>query len=436
MLCLHYQDAGDRARALVSIAQRCAETDAHVAFVGPRADCDTTREAVRQLDAGLLPCLSFRPLEFSAKAPRSARALIGEIEAIRAALHGTLSSDGVLVAWVESPVPRTGGAAAHALRSYHEALDALARTMTGTIISAFHLADLPEPALLACVQGSNALINAKMIVPSCPSWLIPQAKVASTPVAGAGAPPGAAGDVFAPESQTEKLAALGHFAAGVAHELGNPLSIISSSLQYLHQRLAAGNDPASDFTMTALQNVERMHGLLRSMLDFAAVRKPRPEEVDLNEVISEVLRFTSAECLRRSITVDVSFDPSLPKACVDPGGVRQIILNLVMNALDAMATTGTTLRLSTCMGSTRRAIIAIENNGPAIPADVVPNLFRPFHTTKDGGTGLGLYLSRQIARDHGGDLETENQEGAVRFTLTLPLGRHLEKTGEGEWPTS
>lgn len=225
--------------------------------------------------------------------------------------------------------------------------------------------------------------------------------------------------------QAEKLAAIGQMVACVVHELGNPLSIISSSLQYLHERLAAEHDPASDFTMTALANVERMHQLLRSMLDFATVKRPVFEQADLKEILSEVLRFVAAECARRGITVEVSFDPALPSVAMDAGGIKQIILNLVKNALDALAEGGTTLEVRTRMTHDGRAVVAeIANNGPSIPREVWPHLFRPFHTTKDGGTGLGLYLSRQIAKDHGGDLEAESPpEGGVRFTLTLPLGR-------------
>lgn len=223
--------------------------------------------------------------------------------------------------------------------------------------------------------------------------------------------------------ELEKLAALGQLAAGVAHELGNPLSIISSSLQYLHQRLAAANDPASDFTMTALINVERMHGLLRGMLDFAAVKQPVLEEVDLNAIISEVLRFTAAECIRRGITVEVAFDPGLPRIWVEPASVKQIILNLIKNSLDALAQSGKRLEVRTRMAAAAQTV-EITNDGPQIPPDVLRHLFRPFHTTKDGGTGLGLYLSRLIAKEHGGGLEAANLvQGGVRFTLTLPLDR-------------
>jgi signal transduction histidine kinase len=276
------------------------------------------------------------------------------------------------------------------------------------------------------METCDTVINAKLLLPQCPTWLLNRVAASDdehTPAIGIPAYTVAADLHLTTSVQSEKLVALGQLAAGVAHELGNPLSIISSSLQYLHQRLAAANDPASDFTMTALTNVERMHGLLRSMLDFAAVKKPAFENVDLKEIISEVLRFTAAECARRGITVQVAFDPALPRTWVEPPGIKQIILNLVKNSLDALAQGGNTLEARTRMVAGAQTV-EISNNGPSIPADVLPHLFRPFHTTKDGGTGLGLYLSRLIAQKHGGALEAQNlARGGVLFTLTLPVAR-------------
>jgi signal transduction histidine kinase len=234
--------------------------------------------------------------------------------------------------------------------------------------------------------------------------------------------------------RAEKLAALGQLAAGVAHELGNPLSIISSSLQYLHERLAAANDPASDFTATALSNVDRMQGLIRNMLDSSAMRKPSYEHADLRDIVSEVLQFTAEECVRRGITVDVQFASTLTRIWVQPAALKQIFLNIIKNGLDAMVEKGNILRVH---GRTERleedaeiAIVEIANNGPSIPNDVLPKLFRPFHTTKNGGTGLGLYLSRQIAKEHSGSLEVENRkEGGVCFTLKIPTDRRRGGNG-------
>jgi signal transduction histidine kinase len=362
--------------------------------------------------------------------------LADDIEVLRTALLETSASGGALIAWIEAPVSRDSVDVVRVLRAYYDVLENLSRTTTATIITAFQLTELSEEALRASLQASQAMVSAKSIVPHHPSWQTPQAKVDLTPMVGIPmhlVQHAAVDAAIGPMSQSEKLAELGQLAAGVAHELGNPLSIISSSLQYLHRRLADAGDPASDFAMSALQNVERMHGLLNNMLDFASARKPRPVQVDLKEATSEVLHFVAAECVRRKIAVEVAFDPSLPKAWVDPRGFKQIVLNLVKNALEAIALGGTTLRLRTRGDGRGKAVVEVENDGPAIPAEVMSNIFRPFHTTKDDGTGLGLYLSRQMARDQGGDLEVENAQNAVRFRLTVPLDQRM---GEGECRTS
>jgi signal transduction histidine kinase len=427
MIWLNYHDEHEHAKALVSMALGCQGLAARLVFLSSEAACETAREAVRQTEPALLPHLSFRPVSFPANDPGSERDWAGTIEVVRAALLETSAVGSPVVAWIESPLPRKGIARAKGLRAYNEVLAALMQGgAVANVISACRLADVSPRTLLAILDSSSALISARMLIPRCPAWLIFPMRSDLSPAAGLPAAPRSPDPIFTPMFEAEKLVALGQLGAGVAHELGNPLSIISSSLQYLHQRLAASQDPASDFTMTALHNVERMRVLLKSMLDFSALRKPRLEHVDLKEAISEVLRFTTPECTQRGITVEVSFDPFLPKTWVDPGGLKQIVLNLVKNALDA-TTQGTggagrkTLRLRIRMGENRKALVEVENSGAAIPPDVLASLFRPFFTTKDGGTGLGLYLSRKIAEDHGGELFVENISDGVRFTLTLPL---------------
>lgn len=428
MLCLHYQDERERALAVASIGRRCWPLDARLVFVGPEAACETTRAALSRIESTARSCVTFRPLSCGKNG--------FDTDGYRAALLEVFAASGAAVAWVEAPAVRNGVATAAALRVYHNALEALAAGIPTTVISAFRLAQISERALLGLAAGSSALISAKMVLPHCPSWLISRTRTDITPVAGIppspSPPPATSADPISTSLlQVEKLATLGQFAAGMAHELGNPLSVISSSLQYLHQRLAAAGDPASEFTMTALQNVERMHGLLRSMLDFAVVKKLRFERIQLKEAVSEILGFTSGECARRGIAVDSSIDPALPPVWVDSCCLKQILLNLVKNALDALLCAGETLRIHIGMRPVERLVaVEVENNGPPIPAEALPSLFRPFYTTKDGGTGLGLYLSRQIARDLGGDLTAGNLIDGVRFTLTLPLdGRKGDNHG-------
>jgi signal transduction histidine kinase len=442
VIWLAYQDEGERARALVSVARSCQRFDMRLVYLSSRAACEATRGAVWRLEAAPLPQLCFRCVDFPVGEPGDEAAWAKTIEVIRTALFETSATGNPIAAWIESPLPQKGALRTKPLLAYHEAMAALApispispispvapgTPVIAAIINAFQPKEVSARTLLAILDTPSVLISAKMAIPRCPAWLIAPGKSDLAPAAGILASPPAPDPLFTPMFQAEKLAALGQLGAGVAHELGNPLSIISSSLQYLHQRLAAANDPATDFTMTALNNVERMHGLLRSMLDFAGAKKPRFERVDLKETISEVLRFTSVEFAQRNVVVEVSFDPFLPKTWADPFGAKQILLNLVKNALDAIVegAVGHTLRIRTRRGP-KRAIVEVENDGIAIPAHVLPNLFRPFYTTRDGGTGLGLYLSRQIAKDHGGELDVENLADGVRFTLTLPFDPRKEE---------
>lgn len=418
MIWLHYTDERELGRALLSIARRCEATTGRLCFLGAEPACGMAQGAVRALVPGVPPALTFRHVERLARAA-SWRATF---EIVRPALFQALAEERPVALWIEAPVPREAAPLGPALDAFTRSVEA--SPAAATLICACRLADLPAEARASLLEVCESVIGAKALLPDCPCWVLPCAKASAglAPPARSPASPTGPSATFL---HAEKLTGLAQLAAGVAHELGNPLSIISSSLQYLHQRLAAANDSASDFTMTALENVERMHRLLRKMLDSAAVHKPEFEQADLKEIISEVLRFTAPVCEQRGIVVEVSFDPLLPRVWVEPSGVKQIVLNLVKNALDATARGGDRLRVLTRSAeSGRAAIVEFANNGPPIPRDVLPQLFRPFHTTKDGGTGLGLYVSRQIAKDHGGDLEAENlPQGGVRFLLTLPIDR-------------
>lgn len=229
---------------------------------------------------------------------------------------------------------------------------------------------------------------------------------------------------FVETARAEKLVALGQLVAVVAHELGNPLSIISSSLQYLHERMLQTGDPSADFTRTAIQNVERMHTMLRGMLDFAAVKKPERHPINLNEVIHEVVRFTAPEMEKRAVRLELELDPDLPLVSADPAGIMQVFLNVFKNALEAISALGARVVVRSRALDERPSVsVEIENEGPGIPEDAMTHLFRPFNTTKPSGTGLGLYISRQIAREHGGELRARNVPEGVLLTLTLPSCR-------------
>jgi len=416
MFCLHYRDSGERAQALVSISRRCRAIGARLVFVGPERACAHVREDVRQLEPSALLDLGFRPLAASDGRRPDSSAFAA---AVRAALLELSAVESFLVGWVEAPVP-TAGSGIETWRRCHDSLRAMAGSVAAAVIDALCLEEIPAVALPGLLDAAGVVVGARTVIPRCPSWLVQRGdslEPLETRTAD-GSPPGLVAEAprGAAVLEIEPLVSLRHVVAGVAHELGNPLSIISSSLQYLHQRLAAAKDPASEFTMTALENVDRMHGLLRSILEFAAIKRVCSEQIDVNKTVSDVLRFTSAECARRGIHVEASFDSlALPQVWGDASCIKQVFLNLIKNAFEAGGDR-LVVRTRAAAGS---AVVELENNGPPIAPGVLQHLFQPFHTTKTSGTGLGLYLSRQIARDHGGELAHENLPDGVRFALTL-----------------
>ena len=395
-------------QALLAVSRRCEASGARLCLVGSESGLERARLAARDSDLAGIEELGFQPLPGAGSAiPEAAwgEAVSQVVRALR-----ELDSTVPTVAWVEAPVPE--GAAGPGLRHLEAAVREAFRNAPAprTVLFAYERGTLDEGALASLVGTFGTSIDARALLPECPDWFL-QPRV--------GAPDGLLSEVGA-----EKHVGVGQLGAVIAHELGNPLSIISSSLQYLHERLVRSGDDASEFASAALVNVERIQLLLRRMLEVGAPSREAFRQTSLNEVLPDILRLTAPEFERRGVTVGASFDGRLPRTWLDPQGLRQVVLNLLKNGLDAL-TGGGSLSIRTRLADGGdRMILEVENDGPPLDPDVLPLLFRPFHSTKAGGTGLGLYLSRQIARDHGGDLVAENlPTTGVRFTLLLPLER-------------
>jgi two-component system, NtrC family, sensor kinase len=222
--------------------------------------------------------------------------------------------------------------------------------------------------------------------------------------------------------QSEKLAEVGRLSAGIAHEVNNPLAVISYAAQLL---LREESLPTFQRELAARieTEVDRLKTLTGSLLSFSKAKEMVKRETDLNEVLQDVLRLLGYELSRHSIGLEEAYD-TIPLIQADPNKLKQVFINLLMNAAHAMRKGGTlTVCTEAITGGEVEAIIA--DTGPGIPADLQSQIFDPFYSTKEEGegTGLGLYICRNIVAEHEGRLLVESEEGkGTKFRLILPVG--------------
>jgi two-component system, NtrC family, sensor histidine kinase HydH len=222
--------------------------------------------------------------------------------------------------------------------------------------------------------------------------------------------------------RSEHLASLGRLLAGVAHEVRNPLAGIRSTVQ-LWQRLPdQAQTPAS--LEAVLQAVDRLNALVGRLLYFARTGWEAPRPVDLNAVVRETAELVRAQAETQNVRIETDLAETLPPLAGSPQALRQVVLNLATNALQAMPTGGRLSLQTRALEGPRRAELRVADTGPGVSAEVRPHLFEPFYTTRPEGTGLGLALCREIARQHGGDVDlaTGDSSGAF-FCVWLPEGK-------------
>ena len=223
--------------------------------------------------------------------------------------------------------------------------------------------------------------------------------------------------------RAEKLAAAGALAAGVAHEVNNPLASISSLIQIIQSRPLNEDKEAETREMLRLisTQIERISQVLRDMLDFARQRPPVRAPLDLTRVVESSLRLAAFDKGFKRLKVTTDFDERVPKVSADPDQLQQVFLNLLLNARDAMPEGGD-LRVSLSFDDEAREVtVEVADTGHGIPEEVLPHVFDPFFTTKRAGAGLGLAVCYGIVTAHGGRVAVESGGGrsgaSVRVTL-------------------
>ncbi len=239
-----------------------------------------------------------------------------------------------------------------------------------------------------------------------------------------------------------RLAVVGELASHIAHEIRNPLSSIHMNLQSIDRMVARGAiDPdAPDMIRVSLQEVRRLNAVVGSVLEMGDGTPPIREDCSLHEIVDGSLGLMAPEFSRNEISLDWRPGAMVDRVHADPSRIRGALLNLYVNALDAQPDGGA-VRMSSdlVLGSEGPAIrLLIEDAGPGIPKANRDRIFQPFFTTKSGGSGIGLAISRETLRIHGGDLTLEfgsSPAAGATFRLTLPVAESALEGFDRAWLT-
>lgn len=229
--------------------------------------------------------------------------------------------------------------------------------------------------------------------------------------------------------RTDRLRSLEIMAGGFAHEIRNPLTSIKTFVQLAPQRQ---HDPVfiPEFSRVAIEDVHEIERLLHEILDYARYMAPRPSDEDLNELVASCLCFVSAKASSRGIQLQTDLAPRLPLLSMDRQQMKQVLMNLLLNAIDATPDSGGDIcvhtRLLAPTDGAQWVELRVEDHGHGIAADHLEHIFDPFFTTKHSnsesdGSGLGLTIAHQIVREHHGQLLVDSRVGAgSTFTVKLP----------------
>jgi two-component system NtrC family sensor kinase len=224
--------------------------------------------------------------------------------------------------------------------------------------------------------------------------------------------------------EREKLFTLGLLAGGVAHDLNNPLAVISAHAQVLQRR--APDPETAEQLRGILSAVDRCTRIVGGLLNFARRHPAERGSVDVAEVLRDTLGMRERHISTSGTELRVEVDDDLPRIEADAHQLQQVFVNILVNAEHALAQGGRTLLVRTQRVDEPVPSVVVElwNDGPPIPPDVLPHIFDPLFTTKPGeeGTGLGLFICRRIVREHGGWLDVRSDADGTAFSVRLPVG--------------
>ncbi|EMJ4790344.1 two-component system sensor histidine kinase ZraS [Klebsiella oxytoca] len=230
-------------------------------------------------------------------------------------------------------------------------------------------------------------------------------------------------------ARKEKLLALGHLAAGVAHEVRNPLSSIKGLARYFAERTPADGE-AHQLALVMAREADRLNRVVSELLELVRPAHLKYQPVDLNEVITHSLQLVSQDAASRAISLKFIAQPALCRIQADPDRLKQVLLNLYLNAIHAIGRDGViTVAVRECGDG--RVKVSVADSGKGMTAEQLQAIFTPYFTTKADGTGLGLAVVQNIVEQHGGTIDAESTPGkGALFTLYLPVnGQQKDEQG-------
>jgi len=225
----------------------------------------------------------------------------------------------------------------------------------------------------------------------------------------------------------EKLAYVGQLASSVVHEVRNPLTAIKTFVNYLPEKFRLQDlEFLKRFEAIIPREIERIDKIVHELLDLAKPRRLKKKEVKISDIVNRTLKSLKDNFQLKKIYVENQCLTENDKVLCDEEQIQQVLLNLILNALDAMKEGGQlSVKIwqeASAMGNGDRMMIALKDTGCGIPQDQLKTLFTPFQTTKKDGVGLGLIITQEIVKLHGGEIQVESEIGrGTQFTVALPV---------------
>lgn len=226
-------------------------------------------------------------------------------------------------------------------------------------------------------------------------------------------------DSFEQIKRADRLSAIGQLSASLAHEIRNPLAAIDGAANLIESSQTSQQMRTGSLAIIH-KEIQRLNRLLTNLLDFARPRRPEFQAVEPNRLIDAILNLTGHSAEQKGIRFRKEVPPSVPAFECDPEQMKQVILNLAINAVQAMTGPGEVLLSAHQWDSS--VVISVRDQGPGVDEENLEKIFNPFYTTKEAGTGLGLSVVYQIVSQHGGIVKAErNPGGGMTFSVVIPL---------------